>query len=94
MIDPGTSLGGARPKANVVDTDGKLYVAKFPSKKDLENTELIEHFSHQLAAKAGMCVGDKWELYIPDEMGYGKFSQPGIPGGSTLIFEIELLGIA
>ena len=34
------------------------------------------------------------ELYIPAEMGYGKFSQPGIPGGSTLIFEIELLGIA
>ena len=32
--------------------------------------------------------------YIPAEMGYGKFSQPGIPGGSTLIFEIELLGIA
>ena len=56
LIDPGTSLGGARPKANVVDTDGKLYVAKFPSKKDLENTELIEHFSHQLAAKAGINV--------------------------------------
>ena len=56
MIDPGTSLGGARPKANVVDTDGTLYVAKFPSKKDLENTELIEHFSHQLAAKAGIQV--------------------------------------
>jgi len=43
-------------------------------------------------------------LFIPAEMGYGKFfvgqsgraerSQPGIPGGSTLIFEIELLGIA
>ena len=56
LIDPGTSLGGARPKANVVDTDGKLYVAKFPSKKDLENTELIEHFSHRLAAKAGINV--------------------------------------
>ena len=41
-----------------------------------------------------MHIGDKWELYIPAEMGYGKFSQPGIPGGSTLIFEIELLGIA
>lgn len=40
-----------------------------------------------------MCIGDKWEVYIPSEMGYGKFSQPGIPGGSTLIFEIELLGI-
>ena len=41
-----------------------------------------------------MHVGDKWELYIPADKGYGKFSQPGIPGGSTLIFEIELLGIA
>ena len=40
-----------------------------------------------------MHIGDKWEVYIPAEMGYGKFSQPGIPGGSTLIFEIELLGI-
>ncbi len=41
-----------------------------------------------------MCIGDKWEVYIPSEMGYGKRSIPGIPGGSTLIFEIELLGIA
>ena len=56
LINPGTSLGGARPKANVVDSDGTLYVAKFPSKKDLENTELIEHFSQQLAAKAGINV--------------------------------------
>ena len=56
LIDPGTSLGGARPKANVVDTDGTLYIAKFPSKNDLENTELIEHFSHQLAAWAGINV--------------------------------------
>jgi FKBP-type peptidyl-prolyl cis-trans isomerase len=39
-----------------------------------------------------MHVGDKWEIYIPAEMGYGKYSQPGIPGGSTLIFEIELIG--
>ena len=64
LIDPGTSLGGARPKANVVDTDGKLYVAKFPSKKDLENTELIEHFSHQLAAKAGINVAKTHTIKI------------------------------
>lgn len=56
LIDPGTSLGGARPKANVIDTDGMIYVAKFPSKKDLENTELIEHFAHRLAASAGINV--------------------------------------
>ena len=40
-----------------------------------------------------MHVGDRWELYIPAEQGYGRFSQPGIPGGSTLIFDIELLGV-
>ena len=64
LIDPGTSLGGARPKANVVDTDGKLYVAKFPSKKDLENTELIEHFSHRLAARAGINVANTRTIKI------------------------------
>ena len=41
-----------------------------------------------------MHPGDKWEVYIPAEQAYGKMNQPGIPGGSTLIFEIELLGMA
>ena len=53
--------------------------------------DLIEGW---IIAMQQMHIGDKWELYIPAEMGYGKFSQSGIPGGSTLIFEIELLGIA
>lgn len=52
--------------------------------------DLIEGWN---IAMQEMCVGDRWEVYIPADMGYGKFSQPGIPGGSTLIFEIELLGI-
>jgi len=54
LINPGSSLGGARPKANVSATDGTLYVAKFPSKKDLDNTELLEHFAHLLAKRAGI----------------------------------------
>ncbi len=54
-------------------------------------SDLIEGW---IVAMQQMCVGDKWEIYLPAEMGYGRFSQPGIPGGSTLIFEIELLGIA
>ncbi len=54
-------------------------------------SDLIEGW---IVAMQQMCVGDKWEIYLPAEMGYGKYSQPGIPGGSTLIFEIELLGIA
>lgn len=40
-----------------------------------------------------MHKGDKWELYIPAELGYGNISQPGIPAGSTLIFEIELIDV-
>ena len=52
--------------------------------------DLIEGW---IIAMQQMCVGDKWEVYIPAEMGYGKWSQPGIPGGSTLVFEIELIGI-
>lgn len=58
LVNPGSSLGGARPKANVVDTDGRLFVAKFPSKKDLEDTELIEHFSHIMAREAGISVAN------------------------------------
>ena len=53
--------------------------------------DLIEGW---IIAMQQMHIGDEWEVYIPAEMGYGKFSQPGIPGGSTLFFEIELLGIA
>ena len=33
------------------------------------------------------------EIYIPASQGYGRISQPGIPGGSTLIFDIELKAI-
>ena len=54
LVHPGTSLGGARPKANVIDTDKTLYVAKFPSRKDEYDVGIWEHFSHQLAIKSGI----------------------------------------
>ena len=40
-----------------------------------------------------MHVGDKWIIYIPYELGYGSKACAGIPAFSTLIFEVELLGI-
>lgn len=40
-----------------------------------------------------MSVGSMYELYIPSELGYGDRSLQNIPGGSTLIFKVELLGI-
>ena len=40
-----------------------------------------------------MHVGDKWIIYIPSEMGYGSKASGPIPAYSTLVFEVELLGI-
>ncbi|WP_169337673.1 FKBP-type peptidyl-prolyl cis-trans isomerase [Segetibacter koreensis] len=41
-----------------------------------------------------MPVGSKWKLYIPSSIGYGDYGAgQEIPGGSTLVFEVELLGI-
>ena len=54
LIQPGTSLGGARTKAGVLDDSGNLCIAKFPSRKDDYDTGLWEHFSHLLARKAGI----------------------------------------
>jgi FKBP-type peptidyl-prolyl cis-trans isomerase len=41
-----------------------------------------------------MPVGSKWKLYIPHTLGYGPADYNGIPGGSVLIFDLELLGIS
>ena len=58
LVHPGSSLGGARPKAGVRDTDGCLYVAKFPSHNDDYNVSLWEHLSHLLAKKAGVIAAE------------------------------------
>ena len=54
LVQPGSSLGGARPKAGVIDADKILCIAKFPSRKDDYDVGLWEHLSHLLAAKAGI----------------------------------------
>lgn len=54
LVQPGSSLGGARPKANVMDENKNLCIAKFPSRKDDYDAGLWEHFSHLLAKNAGI----------------------------------------
>lgn len=56
LLAPGSSLGGARPKASIRDRDGSLAIAKFPSKGDEINTVLWEATALTLAAKAGIPV--------------------------------------
>ncbi len=58
LLRPGTSLGGARPKASVTAPDGSLWIAKFPSKEDDVDTGAWEYLVHVLAADAGLCVPD------------------------------------
>jgi serine/threonine-protein kinase HipA len=56
LIAPGSSLGGARPKASVVDAKQHLWIAKFPSKQDEKDMAAWEMVVYELAAKAGMHV--------------------------------------
>lgn len=56
LVNPGSSLGGARPKASVVDDDQSLHIAKFPSRKDDYDVAAWEHVAHLLAKKAGINV--------------------------------------
>jgi serine/threonine-protein kinase HipA len=54
LISPGSSLGGARPKASVIDPSGQLWIAKFPSRKDDWDTGGWEGVVNILAQKAGV----------------------------------------
>lgn len=54
LISPGSSLGGARPKASAVDENNHLWIAKFPSRYDDYNLAAWEYVVHKLALKAGI----------------------------------------
>ena len=56
LLAPGSSLGGARPKANVLDNDGNLWIAKFPSNADNNNAGAWEMVVHELARNSGLEV--------------------------------------
>jgi peptidylprolyl isomerase len=90
---------GTSPNRNSVVT--VHYVGKTINGKQFDSSRggapvafrLRELIPGWVIALQQMHVGERCELYIPAEMGYGKFSQPGIPGGSTLIFDIELIAV-
>lgn len=55
QLEPGTSMGGARPKATVED-DHAIWLAKFPEKGDRHNMQRIEYATLELARAAGLNV--------------------------------------
>lgn len=56
LVAPGSSLGGARPKASVVDEHGQLWIAKFPSGQDEHDVGAWEAVVNELAQAAGLRV--------------------------------------
>jgi len=66
LFAPGSSLGGARPKASVRDEAGALCMAKFPSRQDTRDVGAWELVAHRLAERAGINVPQARPLRLPD----------------------------
>ncbi|WP_308004539.1 HipA domain-containing protein, partial [uncultured Chryseobacterium sp.] len=58
LVVPGSSLGGARPKANVMDQEKNLWIAKFPSKNDTIDKAAWEYLAYRLATDAGINMSE------------------------------------
>jgi serine/threonine-protein kinase HipA len=58
LMAPGSSLGGARPKANILDDKGHPWIAKFPSKNDEIDKALWEYLAYKLALEAGVMMAE------------------------------------
>lgn len=55
QLEPGTSMGGARPKATIEDGN-RLWIGKFPEKADRCNSQRVEHATLELARRCGIAV--------------------------------------
>ena len=95
QLEPGTSMGGARPKATIEDGD-RLWIGKFPEKADRCNLQRIEYATIELARRCGIAacntrvesIGERDVLMVERfdrtraESGYLRF---GLVSGFTLL---------
>lgn len=58
LMAPGSSLGGARPKSNILDEHGQPWIAKFPSKNDIIDKAAWEYLAYRLAVNAGINMSE------------------------------------
>lgn len=99
VLSSGDGQGEVKPRSIVTChykgtlTNGRVFDSTFERDypEAFRVNELISGFQ---IALVNMHIGDHWLVYIPSEMGYGSRAAGDIPGNSTLIFEIKLLGIA
>ena len=66
LLSPGSSLGGARPKANVRHPDGTLWMAKFLTRHDDVDTGALEYAVNRLAALCGLDVPEAVSCRLSD----------------------------
>lgn len=90
----GSSLGGARPKANVRDTDGSLWIAKIPSVNDDYDVALWEYFAHQMARLAGIEVPGMRLLALPGQRYHTLLSRRFDRQGETRIHFASAMTLA
>jgi len=64
LMVPGSSLGGARPKANIVDDKGELWIAKFPSRNDHIDKANWEYLAYLLAFQCGIPMSESKLEYV------------------------------
>lgn len=64
LVAPGSSLGGARPKANVKDEQNNPWIAKFPSKNDALDKGAWEFLLHKMALSAGVVMAESKMLKV------------------------------
>lgn len=99
VLSSGDGQGEVKPRSIVTChykgtlTNGRVFDSTFERDypEAFRVNELISGFQ---IALVNMHIGDHWLVYIPSDMGYGSRAAGDIPGNSTLIFEIKLLGIA
>ncbi len=92
---------GTGPKPTATDTVSCNYKGTFIDGKEFDSskgtpisfgvTGVIKGWTEALQL---MPVGSKWQLFIPSDLAYGDAGRPGIPPGSTLLFDVELVSIA
>lgn len=101
LLQPGSSLGGARPKATVRAPDGSLWIAKFPSKHDSIDTGAWEMVVHELAVMCGLNVPQaKCERFSKNGHTFlvkrfdrvGKGSADAIPARIHFVSAMTVLG--